>query len=79
MKKLTHDYGFLQSLLSSDIVYFNTAHVMQTGQGERLRVGSQVKTSTSNVVLVVHLDTLTVRGNLVLPLPRPASLQRLVL
>ncbi|CAM9108870.1 unnamed protein product [Scytosiphon promiscuus] len=43
VKKLTHDYGFLQSLSSSDVVYFNTAHVVQTGQGERLRVGSQAE------------------------------------
>lgn len=42
MKKLTHDYGFLQSLSSSETVYFNTAHVVQTREGERLRVGSQV-------------------------------------
>lgn len=42
VKKMTHDYGFLQSLSSSDTVYFNTADVVQTREGDRLRVGSQV-------------------------------------
>lgn len=42
VKKMTHDYGFLQSLSSSDTVYFNTADVVQSREGERLRVGSQV-------------------------------------
>lgn len=42
VKKISHDYGFLQSLSCPDTVYFNTAHVVQTRDGERLRVGSQV-------------------------------------
>lgn len=42
VKKISHDYGFLQSLSCPGTVYFNTAHVVQTREGERLRVGSQV-------------------------------------
>lgn len=39
---MNQDYGFLQSLSSSDTVYFNTADVVQSREGERPRVGSQV-------------------------------------
>lgn len=42
VKKMTHDYGFLQSLTSSDTVYFNAADVVQSREGEHPRVGSQV-------------------------------------
>lgn len=43
VKKMTHDYGFLQSLSSPDTVYFNSADVVQgSREGERPRVGSQV-------------------------------------
>lgn len=44
VKRLSHDYGFLQSMSSSESVYFNVSHVTH-GEGadsERLRVGSQV-------------------------------------
>ncbi|CAM9754667.1 unnamed protein product [Ectocarpus sp. 12 AP-2014] len=43
VKKLTHDYGFLRSLSCPETVYFNTAHVVQSREGERLRVGSQAE------------------------------------
>lgn len=42
VKKLSHDYGFLQSLSCAETVYFNTSHVVNAKDGERLRVGSQV-------------------------------------
>ena len=45
VKRLTHDYGFLQSLSCPDTIYFNTCHVLPVKEGgpERLRVGSQVR------------------------------------
>lgn len=49
VKKLTHDYGFLRSLSCPETVYFNTAHVVQSREGERLRVGSQVKPTPHRV------------------------------
>lgn len=43
VKKVTHEYGFLQSLSGPESVYFNTCHVVQGPEGgERLRPGSQV-------------------------------------
>lgn len=43
VKKVTHEYGFLQSLSGPESVYFNTSHVVQGPEGgERLRPGSQV-------------------------------------
>eukprot|EP00904_Undaria_pinnatifida_P012646 jgi/Undpi1/8511/HiC_scaffold_25.g10978.m1 len=45
VKRLTHDYGFLQSLSCPDTIYFNTCHVLPVKEGgpERLRVGSQAE------------------------------------
>eukprot|EP00752_Nemacystus_decipiens_P009418 g8421.t1 len=43
VKKMTHDYGFLQSLSSAHTIYFNAADVVTSREGERPRVGSQAE------------------------------------